>query len=399
MIVTLFWLYRGLRRGLYPALNIFLVFFLALLVTLNYYGLAFSLVGKIAPTIDLKMRECISFAAMYFIAFGVFLYVCLWLCAENMKIHNIADAVGGGIFGLLGGVMCSGALMMFWFSTPFSLVFPVDDNEMFYPTHKMSLSMATFVGKRMPGGRAFSGVRFLRDIRHGLPGIPALGDGFYVASVPNGLRVFLSTSGDSAAAIVEVAKYLGRQGETMPPSEKKRVGDSGRTPVFIESSGDTATIVIVDDRRRTSDIPDEFAPDGAAGVATKKSLDHEIVIRVYEVEKTGNVGSVIALFQPKDVWKDVDKVTRALQDLLPSRECYMFDESKLLTELMEAGAPDTDARKLVPILRHGGKVCFAGAGNTLKCAEVLGEGKHRVFTPDLPEDLDAPVKKRKGGGR
>ena len=38
-----------MRRGLYPALNMFLVFFVPLLVTINYYDLLFNLVAMISP--------------------------------------------------------------------------------------------------------------------------------------------------------------------------------------------------------------------------------------------------------------------------------------------------------------------------------------------------------------
>ena len=369
----------------------FLVFFLALLLTLNYYGVAFSLVGKIAPKVDLKMKECISFISVYLVTFGVLLYFCLWLCAENMKIHNIVDAVGGGIFGLAGGVLCSGVLMLSWFSTPFSMTFPIDDNEMFYRPNEWSLAMATQVGKRISGGRRFSGVRFMRDIRYGLPGIPELGDGVFVASVPNGLRVFNVSRKKTVTAVAEVAKYLGRTGQTIAPSEKRSAGDVGRTPVFIEAS-EGGLILVVDERNRgLGGVPSEFAPDGATGFATKKSLQQEIVIRVYEVEKPGNIASVIALFQPADVWQDVDEVVESMGELLPSRECYFLDEDEMLTGLIEAGAPKTDADKLIPLLKYGGKVCFAGAGNVLTCAEVLGGGKFRIFTPDPPEDLDEVV--------
>jgi len=38
----------------------FLVFFIALLVTLNYYGLFFSLSGKIAPKVSLRENRAQS---------------------------------------------------------------------------------------------------------------------------------------------------------------------------------------------------------------------------------------------------------------------------------------------------------------------------------------------------
>ena len=61
LVITIYWIYRGLRRGLYPALNILFVFFVPLLITLNYYDLLFGLVGRIKPDTTQTTRETISF--------------------------------------------------------------------------------------------------------------------------------------------------------------------------------------------------------------------------------------------------------------------------------------------------------------------------------------------------
>ena len=376
----------------------FLVFFFALMVTLNYYGIAFALAGKIAPKVDPKMRECISFGSTYFLVFAFFLYFCLWLCAENMRLHNVMDAVGG-IMGLAGGVLCSGVLMIFWFSLPFaSRDFPVDDAKMFFPTHKLSLGMATFVGTRIPGGKSFHGTRFLRDIRYGLPAVPSLGDGYYVSSVPTGPRVFVGRSaGSPAQFVVELTKYLGKAGLSVPPSEKRRIGDSGRTPIFIEEPGDKVLIAVVNDRIRPG-APSDFIPDGEMGFAKRKEAAQPLIIKVYAVEKVGNIGTVIALFQPEDeeLWHKEDAPWGRMQDLLPTRECFVFDESDMVTRLMEAGATDSEARQLVPLLRHGGKIGFVGRGRRVVIAEITAENKYRVFQAGSRVDLDnAPKQDRR----
>ncbi len=76
LIITIYWLYRGLRRGLYPALNILFVFLVPLLITLNYYDLLSGLVGKIKPDTTQSTREAISFVGLYLITFFIFVYFC-----------------------------------------------------------------------------------------------------------------------------------------------------------------------------------------------------------------------------------------------------------------------------------------------------------------------------------
>ena len=80
---------------------------------------------------------------------------------------------------------------------------------------------------------------------------------------------------------------------------------------------------------------------------------------------------------------------------MPSRECYGFDEDEMTARLIEASVPQGDIDRLIPLLKHGGKICFAGAGNVITCAEVLGDRRFRVFRPDPPEDLDEAVREQR----
>ena len=172
-------MYRGLRRGLYPALNILFVFFIPLLVALNYYDLLFGLIGRIKPDTTQATRETISFITTYLVAFFICVYFCLWLCAEDLRVSKAVDTIAGGILGAMTGAICSGVLMLFWFSMPFSrsLHFEVSDADMFYKPQLFALESAAVVAADIKGERspywAFSGERFLRDLRYGLPQLVA----------------------------------------------------------------------------------------------------------------------------------------------------------------------------------------------------------------------------------
>ncbi len=249
LIITIYWFYRGLRRGLYPALNILFVFFVPLLITLNYYDLLFGVVAKIKPDTTQSAREAISFVATYLITFFICVYFCLWLCAEELRMDKTIDTIAGGILGIVTGMICCGVLMLIWFSTPFSRLpqFEVSDTDMFYRPQDYALEAATIVADRVKGEREFSGERFLRDLRYGLPQVPTLGAGFYISSVPTGLKVFIEPGGGSPAALlVKIKERLNNPERDIPPSEQREVQvEKGRTPLFLHENSATALIAVV----------------------------------------------------------------------------------------------------------------------------------------------------------
>ena len=396
IIITLYWIYRGLRRGLYPALNMFLVFFLALLVALNYYDLMFALIGKIAPKTGIKVRECIGFVSMYLLAFTFFLYFCLWLCAEKLPVQKVVNGLGGAVFGAVGGIVCSGVLLLMWFHMPFAeRDYPVDDADMFFPCHKFTMGAAELVGRQIPGGRPFYGRRLLRDIRYGLPSTPSLGSGYYVSSVPTGLRVFLSKGrGDWKTFIVDLKGYVQKPRGKIAPSEKERIGDHGFTPTFIESTQDSALIAVVMDKipARLGKGPNTFVRDGEVGISTPSMEEQALFIKVYRVEKDENIGTLVALFQPSD-----PKREDMVEDFLPSRECFDFNDDLMKTDLMAAGAVHEEAVRLVEQVHYGGKAYFLGVDNKPAVVEVTAQGKWRIFDPEAlyqPEEPTPTVRGR-----
>ena len=382
IIITLFWIYRGFQRGLYPALAMFLIFFLALLVTLNYYDATFSLIGKVIPRTGMKWRECISFTLTYFVAFSFFGYFYLWLGADKIPIHPLADGIGGGLFGAGGGVICCGVLMIMWFHLPFAeRRYPIDDSAMFFPCHKLAIRAASFVNTRISGGRPFYGERFLRDVRYGLPRIPSVGNGFFVASLPSGCRAFISIGGMGSGPrsfITQLKGYLGKSREEIRPSEMKHIGDHGNTPVFIESASDQVEIAVILEKppAGVSGGEDAFVHDGETTILPLKIGELSVHVKVYRVSKPlgESVGTLIALFQPGD-WSEVD-------DFLPTRECYEFDDAKMIGELMEWGLEEDDAQRIARQVHFGGKAYFLGAGAKPTVVQMIAPGRWDIFDPE-----------------
>ncbi len=410
-MITLFWIYRGLVRGLYPALNIFLVLFLPLLITLNYYDVFFDLVARISPESSMSIRETISFIGTYVLCLVVFMYFCMWLCIEKMPINKGVDMVGGAIAGTATGIVFCGVAMLIWFAMPFAEEqAPVDEGQMFFPVHRLTMRMTTFVAQRIEGRRAFDGERFMRDLRYGLPQPRTLGAGFYISSVPTGLRCFIeggsSTGGgyppDPARFVTQVKERLAHpEMEITPSMQRANFAELRRTPCFREmETGGAYVAVIMDDvptevGRDIADASNMFVNDGEIYYSKDTLSDRVFFMKVYYVDRSeGGIATLVALFQPTDKQNylkyvavptgEDDREAQALWQ--PVRACFKFDETRMVTRLMEAGATNEEAQRLIPQLRLGGKAWFLGRNKQPYIAEVGGgDGAFRVEPVKKPE--------------
>lgn len=398
---------------MYAALNMFLVFFLALVVTLNYYDLWMPLVAKIAPQSTPTIRHTVSLIFTYCLTFGVFLYFCLWLSVERIHVHQVADRILGGILGMITGVACCAALLFMWFSLPFAeRMVPVDDSTMFFPCHKWVFHGVTFVRNSIPGQREFDGERFLRDLRYGLPQMRELGDGYYITSVPTGLSVFFESGGQwqtysgrgtgPQAFYQRLKERMGQPLEDIPPSERKKpFGRKGRTPLFIPGSGgSSATIAVMWDelpdivQKQTAEADERFEPDGEIAVAETHISDHELFMKIYQVQKTANVGTVVALFEPNR--KKISKEELNLRQFMPLRICFPIDSAwarKIETDLMAKGVASDRAAAIIDQLRMCGKAIFQGLGDDRMAIEMTGVNKWRITKVPTPVNMEKPAPK------
>lgn len=385
--------------------------FLPLLITLNYYDLTFDLVAKISSESSVSVRETIGFVGTYIISLIVFMYFCMWLCIEKMPINKGIDLVGGAVLGAAGGIVFCGAALLIWFAMPFAEEkFPVDDGQMFFPAHKITMKMATFVSHRIEGKRKFNGERFLRDLRFGLPQQPTLGAGFYISSVPTGLRCFIeggaSLGGgyptDPSRFVSQVKERLAHpEMEITPSMQKANFAELRRTPCFRElDTGGAYVAVIMDDvpTEVGSDIADAsklFAFDGEIYYSKDMASDRVYFIKVYYLDRSqGGVATLVSLFQPTDkanytkyVAVPTGEDDREAESIWqPSRACYKFDDTQMETRLTEAGAVRAEAQRLIPQLHLGGKAWFLGRNNEPYIAEVYGgDGKIKVEKVKKPE--------------
>jgi hypothetical protein len=388
---------------LYPALNVLFVFFVPLLVTLNYYDLLFGLVGRIKPDTAQTTRETISFIVLYLVTFFICVYFCLWLCAEDLRVGRTIDTIAGGILGAMTGAICCGVLMMFWFSMPFSRSprVEVNDADMFYKPQVFALQAAEVVADRIKeDDRAFSGERFLRDLRYGLPHVPAAGGGIYVSSVPAGLQVFISPGGLSPEIFLSrIEDRLANPDKDIPPSEQRNaVIEKGRTPLWLEGVGGNALVAVVMDNVPSefamgpSDKPDMlFADDGEIGYARTTVVDRVVYIKFYRMGATGPVPSEIALFQPQDMAKYRD----AFEEFWPAKACFRFNDGDM-AQLLKTWVSPEEAKNLVgkadwnAQLRMCGKATFKGTDGKDYAVELSAPAQPpRVFEVPAPPDLSA----------
>jgi uncharacterized membrane protein required for colicin V production len=400
LIITIYWCYRGLRRGLYPALNILFVFLVPLLITLNYYDLMSGIVAKIKPDTTQSAREAISFVSTYLITFFLCVYFCLWLCAEELRMDRTIDTIAGGILGIVTGMICCGVLMLIWFSTPFSRLpqFEVADTDMFYKPQDHALKVVTIVADRISGDRVFSGERFMRDLRYGLPQVPTLGAGFYISSVPTGLKVFIEPGGGSPASLlVKIKERLNNPDKDIPPSEQREAQvEKGRTPLFLHENAASALIAVVMESvppelaQVVGDEPDRlFASDGEVGYAKEALGDRTIYIKFYKVDKAGApVGSEIALFQPRD------KTKFEFKDFWPSKACFRFNDGQIEMQMRDSGATQDEAKERIQDnqLRMCGKVTFSGSEGKVYGLELSAPSQPvRIFEVQPAADLNTKI--------
>lgn len=413
MILTVYWIYRGTKAGVYAALNVLFVFFFALMFCLNYYEEIIPLVRKVAPKSSYDVRHSVALIFTYCVSLGIFLYFCLWLCIDRVPVQRTLDAVGGATLGLITGIYCCAGLLFMWFSLPFAeTVLPVDDSTMFFPCHKLAFSGVTFVGDRFPSRgldgkaeRLFHGERFLRDLRYGQTDIRDYGDGFYVSSVPTGLSVFFS--GSAARPVdfyIELKKRMAIPESEIRPSQKREpFGRKGRTPLFIPYSGDKCMVAVMMDglpqelKEETSEPLDRFLPDGEVGVGETKISDYPLFLKVYSVEKKKNVGTLIALFNPKP-----KGLHHMVGDFLPTRACFPLKKTKqasLKTELMKNGATPDEADHIIDQVQMCGKAVFTGLGNHVYAVEMISPSQWKLFKAAEPVDLDKEEASRPGRRR
>jgi len=402
LIITLYWAYRGLRRGLYPALNILCVFFVPLLITLNYYDLLFGLVGRIKPDTLQSTRETISFIGTYLVTFFICVYFCLWLCTDEMRLGTTIDTIAGGILGATTGIICCGVLMLVWFSMPFSRVaqFEVADTEMFYKPQDYALEAVTVVADRLKADRSFSGERFMRDLRYGLAEVPTLGAGFYISSIPAGLKGFIEPGvGSPQLFLTKIEERLNNPEKDIPPSQRgEATFERGRTPLFYHDTSGTALVAVVMESVPTeiaqasgaeADSGKLFASDGEVAYARETVGDRTLYIKFYRVARTGPIASEIALFQPSDM----TKFATTFEDFWPEKACFRYNDGQVELQLRENGAAQDEAKALLGNnqLRLCGKATFKGTEGKLYGLELSAPNKPgRVF--ELPPATDLKVK-------
>lgn len=371
-----------------------MVFFIPLLITINYYDILFNLVARISPESSNTTREIIAFIAMYVLSFGVCVYFCIWLCIDVMRIHKAIDMIGGAICGAATGVVCSGMLVMMWMMMPIAEEkFSIEEAQLFFPATKLTMRAATFVSGRIPAKRPFIGERFYRDLRYGLPQVPTMGAGYYVSSVPSGQRVFIDSSGLSPTGFLEKLKERIAKPKMEPTATeaKRPFGEKRRSPVFIEQEAAGALIAVVMDNvppdiARETDAAKMFVHDGEVFYSREAISDRIMFVKIYRLKRESGVASVIALFQPGDP----ELVQQVMPGFLPSRICFKLDTAKLRTELMQAGVTE-GVDELILRLQFGGKVWFEGVGGKPMCAEATGGGDWLIFEA-VPPDIEAAKK-------
>jgi len=369
LIAVLYFVQRGVRHGIYSSVTYFCALALAAAIGLNYYeGFARYMVANWSFTEENARAMALL---LLFGGFGIlFIFPVLRYFSATAPMQKILDRILGGVFGLLLGVTILGMFFMVWFNSELSghpsLAF---DSERIWPRRPDSLLAEGFaILSRHGGGAEFQPGSIIKA-RAGFQ-MPTLVTGFWINSIPPGLRVFIRTTRTDAPLFFrnELSEMLRFRDEEL----KKRRGASGgfmgrtgsdglRIPLQDDRGVDIHNMLVAVEitvpRKLAEGLAGGASPyekDGEVMVFTQKVGDELRLVKIYELRRERGVDffPFIALFYPKNA------TAEEIEKMLPVREVCKVDEDAVRARLHDAGVAEDEIDGLIQRFKRAGKIVF-----------------------------------------
>jgi len=355
----------GLKRGAVPAMRVFTVCAVS-------FALAYALKDPSYPLVQAMLRrvsrpwvEAITYLALQIGFFIGLLAPMLTYCRETVPLHKAVDRIGGIAFGLAGGVLIAGILLICVMTCPGGRSVASGGWEWYYSPHKMVLASYNYLARLMPGARPFDFRQAVVNLETGVIDMPLGETGLWVSSLPAGLRVYVGTRPAGEDPLMwkrELELLIQRPAAPITfhkDSRRRRVeGYLGTTPLFAPMDTGIISLAVViplKDVGAADSMP--FYWDGETSWWAQEAFGEQVLVKVYHLERAENQALLthIAAFVPKGE----DGAAKFEREWLPSRPSFTkFFDAKDAEKLF----PSTEAAdRYVRWLQRGGKAVFEAA--------------------------------------
>ena len=401
LIVMLYFVQLGARRGVFPVLLTLLVTLLAFLIAMNYrVGMA-NLLQRWLD--DWRPENCL--AAGYFIIFLVlfclFGYFAVRFTPEIAPLYKKLDRALGTIAGILAGLTLSGSLCNAWFTSSLAERWPIPkDSKFYFKPHEYLLATYGHVTghsdptggpdhyARFPGGAWFNAKGIITKMAEKGSLMPRSGDGFWISSVPTGLRVFISTARAQPRSSFKnsLKGWVESEWEgAIAKSGRAITGFAGKTPVYVRSEDSEAWVAVeVVLPRRVAEPAAGWNPlvdDGQSDTCLGANQRFLKIYRLRKKRKAKNEKVVAKLIAMMYSRKLSPPTVEALYPVSPQFTINPDERNHALSELTGDGIPQDLADHLIDMARRGGKVIYEARDGSNRALEITSaQGQYRIST-------------------
>ena len=399
LVAILYFVQLGARRGVFPVLLSLLVTVLAFIIAMNYRVD----VARMYRNWFSGLKDANALALGYLTVFAVFFclfgYLAVRYSPEIAPLQKRLDQVLGVIVGILAGTAIMGSLCMIWFSSTLAERYQIPEGRFYLAPHKYLVAFYGHItGRRDPSGGEQHFARFPGGVYYDAGAeitamarkgskMPRSGDGFWISSVPKGLRVFISSVRAQPLPDFKqkLEDWMGRRWEAGPVRGDRAIaGYVGRTPITVHCSDPEAWIAVETELSKQTPIPgpDEnpLVDDGQDG--TVSGPDRRFC-KIYKLRKEREARNqpvmaklVALMYNRKMSLSDVKKY------LLPSSPEYTIKDDErahAISELRNDGLSEEEAKEIIEMALRGGRVLYTGRGGEAMVFEITSaDGDYRI---------------------
>ena len=398
LIIALYFIQLGARRGAFPVLLTCLVTFAAFVIAINYrFEMAHMMIGwfKLTNSENYVSLGYLSLFAVFFCLFG---YVAIRFSPEIAPMFERLDKTGGGVLGAIAGLLITGSLCTAWFGSSLATRFSVPEGSFYFKPHVYLLHTYGYITgsqdtqggddhfARFPGGAWFDAKATTTGMLQKGSSMPRGGDGFWISSVPQGSRIFISTvRGLPKGQFVGTLEGSASQewNRTVKDNTSTIRGYAGLTPTFVRTDAPEAWVAVEIELSPRDPAPGAgeniLVEDGQADVYYYGPQRRFMkVYKLYKDPRNAEVRKLISLMYKPSTSMAV------INDLLPTRPLVKLPDDKhtaVMAELVGQGLSDSEAKVLVTQLERGGKIMFtARNGQKMTITIIHPDGDYETKT-------------------